>query len=107
MAADKGVPGRRRDFVRNSYDFPMGLAGASSVIPMGFGGILPVREREHSHAGLSLPWHRARRICRLHGLRGLLCADLNAMTFELVLAGGVTVGLLAYVAAVLLHPERF
>ncbi|MBB2197296.1 MAG: potassium-transporting ATPase subunit F [Gluconacetobacter sp.] len=29
------------------------------------------------------------------------------MTCELVLAGGVTIGLLAYVAAVLLHPERF
>ncbi|MBO1361295.1 MULTISPECIES: potassium-transporting ATPase subunit F [Acetobacter] len=29
------------------------------------------------------------------------------MTFELILASGVTLGLLAYVIAVLLRPEKF
>jgi len=33
--------------------------------------------------------------------------DLSTMSLDLVLAGAVTIGLLVYVTAVLVRPERF
>ncbi|GAA4476709.1 hypothetical protein GCM10023157_08260 [Gluconacetobacter asukensis] len=91
----------------NSYEFPMGSRRSPSLIPMTIGWIIPLFPREMSHARFFLFHPGPGRVRRMHRLRGGVCEDLKAMNLDLILGAMVTVGLLAYVTAVLVRPERF